>query len=311
MDDNGNWCHMIERFSGPNNRDRLVDEICRQALVQGDRELAGLIADELELTELDAGTEFVSQGGVEDDLFFILSGRVSVAINGREIAVRSVGEHVGEMSLLDPSSPRIASLVTIDKTVLGKLSESAFRAVATQHPGVWRMVAMSLGHRLRQRTRFISIKNPRPVIFIGSSSESLAFAGTLKAELESGDCLVHLWTENIFSASSFAIVDLEEQIRTSDFAVLILTPDDTVTSRTVTTSAPRDNVVFELGLFMGAITHSRTFLLIPKDSDVKIPSDLLGLKPLTYDLSAAPDSYLSVASVIKEILRLVAKIGPK
>jgi hypothetical protein len=63
-----------------------------------------------------------------------------------------------------------------------------------------------------------------------------------------------------------------------DFAVLVLTDDDQITCRKVTQASPRDNVVFELGLFMGALGRRRAFPLVAQTADgaPKIPSDLLG-----------------------------------
>jgi hypothetical protein len=46
------------------------------------------------------------------------------------------------------------------------------------------------------------------------------------------------------------------------FAVLVLTPDDLVRGRKIGTFGPRDNVVFELGLFMGRLVGSVPFLYI-------------------------------------------------
>ena len=44
-----------------------------------------------------------------------------------------------------------------------------------------------------------------------------------------------------------------------DFAVLVITPDDVVSIRGDIRQAPRDNVMFELGLFMGRLGPARTF----------------------------------------------------
>ncbi len=76
--------------------------------------------------------------------------------------------------------------------------------------------------------------------------------------------------------------DLEQQISEADFAVLVGGPDDRVRSRGSERSVPRDNIVFELGLFMGALKRNRSFLLVPSGVDLKIPTDLLGLTPLKY-----------------------------
>lgn len=302
---------LIDRFLGPENEKLLLNEICRQVIIQGNEEVALEIVRNLELLEFDSGVEFARQGDSENDLYFVLSGRVAVVINGREMAIRGVGEHVGEMAMIDASALRIASLVTVERTVLGKISERWFTVIADRFPSLWRMIALHLGNRLRQRSQFVLQRNPRPVIFLGCSSEALSIATVVKSAIETGDCVVRLWTDNVFVASSFAIIDLEEQVRTSDFAILLLTPDDTVVSREVTEVAPRDNIIFELGLFMGAITHSRTFLLMPKGAKLKIPSDLLGLKPLLYDLNSPRESYNSLESVVDEILGVVLRLGTK
>jgi len=66
--------------------------------------------------------------------------------------------------------------------------------------------------------------------------------------------IVQLWTHDVFGPSRFPIEDLEAQLDRADFAVLVLRPDDRVESRGKEHDAPRDNVVFELGLFM-ALVH--------------------------------------------------------
>jgi predicted nucleotide-binding protein len=44
-----------------------------------------------------------------------------------------------------------------------------------------------------------------------------------------------------------------------DFAVIILTPDDVIISRGNQQKISRDNLIFELGLFMGFIGRNRAF----------------------------------------------------
>lgn len=46
-----------------------------------------------------------------------------------------------------------------------------------------------------------------------------------------------------------------------DFAILILTPDDTAVSGGRSKNVARDNVIFELGPFMGALGRDRTFVV--------------------------------------------------
>src|SRR4029079_7586707 len=62
-------------------------------------------------------------------------------------------------------------------------------------------------------------------------------------------------------------------------------------------ASPRDNVVFEAGLFGGALGIRRTFILHADDS--KLPSDLLGLTPVRDD----PDASSAEVRAINEKLR--------
>ena len=67
-----------------------------------------------------------------------------------------------------------------------------------------------------------------------------------------------------------------------DFAVLLLTPEDKVFVRETVNLQPRDNLMFELGLFMGRLGPSRTFMVCPSDAKMKLPSDLAGVTYLTF-----------------------------
>jgi hypothetical protein len=67
-----------------------------------------------------------------------------------------------------------------------------------------------------------------------------------------------------------------------DFAALILTPDDIITSRGDTSDSPRDNVLLELGLFIGRLGRQRTFIVCNRDKNLKLPSDLAGVTMAEY-----------------------------
>jgi CRP/FNR family transcriptional regulator, cyclic AMP receptor protein len=301
---------VIERFQGESNYNRLIEAIKRQVIVRDDEALASRICAELELLEFDAGAQVITQGNPDDDLYFVFSGRVSVMVNGRELAVRSVGEHVGEMALIDPSAYRSASVVALEKTVVGKISEPVFSRIAESFPRLWRLLALYLGDRLRQRNEDVLLRNPRPVIFIGSATESLSVAREIQSGLRHDDYVVRLWTDGVFGASSFPIDILQQQVRSSDFGVMVLGPEDKTISRGVELSAPRDNTIFELGLLMGALERHRTFLVSPRGIDIRIPSDLLGLTPLQYRVDAS-DLPSSIAPVCNDLRTIVNRLGPK
>ncbi|HJQ24679.1 MAG TPA: TIR domain-containing protein [Blastocatellia bacterium] len=296
---------MIERFQGEQNQRKLIDTLKRQRVVGDDETLAVELCKRIKLIEINRGSIFISQDNCDDDLFLILSGRVSVQVHGREVAAPKAGDNVGEMAVIDPSARRSASVIALEPTVLGKISESAFSELAERFPRLWRQLAVQLGERVRERNNLIVQKNPRPVIFIGSSKESLNIVRAMESAFQHDDFLVRPWTSSgVFGASHFAIEDLERQVQTSDFAVLVLGPDDKVLSRDQVSDAPRDNVIFELGLFMGALTRQRTFIVLPRGIDIKVPSDLLGLKPLDYKLGS-PDTLPERISPVCNALRLI------
>lgn len=116
----------------------------------------------------------------------------------------------------------------------------------------------------------------RASVFIGSSSEGLEIAQALQACLDQfADS--ELWTQGTFLVGRGFLESLCDALPKHNFAVLVLTPDDLVTRREETNLGPRDNVLFELGLFMGALGRERTFMVSCADDQVQVPSDLAGI----------------------------------
>lgn len=214
------------------------------------------------------------------------------------------------MALLSAGALRSASVLARDTVVTARVTEADFTSVAAEHAEAWRRIAAELGDRLRQRTRFIRQRNATPILFVGSSRESLPIVEALVAGWKSSPFVVHPWTGGVFTPSQFPIDDLASQLAACDFAALVLGPDDLVLSRGTTSNAPRDNVLFELGLFMGAIERSRTLFIIPADDDVKIPTDILGLNPLKLVLRTGSLAD-NVAPVCGEITTLIQRMGPR
>lgn len=281
---------MIERFTGPEGERCLITTLLDQKLVCHDAKLAGAMAKEGQLIELEGNTansQFIRENGAETDLYLILAGHVSVRVKGREIATRMAGTHVGDMALIDPSAPRSASVAAREKTVLLKIEKPSFSMLANRYPVLWRRLALELASRLRQRSLLIHEPNPQPIVFIGSSTENLDVANATRANLKSPVVTIRLWKDRgVFRPSLTTIEGLAAAADGSDFAVLVLGAEDFTTSRGATKLAPRDNIVLELGWFMGAIGRERTYVIKPKNADLKLPTDLLGVTMLGYDASA-------------------------
>ncbi|MBC8470878.1 MAG: nucleotide-binding protein [Planctomycetes bacterium] len=124
-------------------------------------------------------------------------------------------------------------------------------------------------------------------VFIASSTEGLPVAKALRDELSKENIEVKVWSDpGIFELSTTTIECLEDQSSRFDFAVVVLTPDDVFMFRSEEVSAPRDNLILELGMFIGRIGRRRTFIAKPKGASLKLPTDLAGVTVAEYGVSS-------------------------
>ena len=302
---------MLQRFTGVEGPNLVVEALEMQPVVAGESNLAAILSDAVVLEAWASGEAIMEEGSAGNDIYFILAGAASVIVHGREVAVREAGEEVGEMALLHPGQTRSATVVAKGEAVTASLSASAFRELADSRPVLWRNVARVLADRLRQRNLLVSSRNAVPVLFIGCSSEALPIAKAIESRMSEDGITVRLWTTGVFRASNFTLESLETALSHSDFAALVLSPDDEVTSRDETLAAPRDNVVFELGLFMGALGHARTFLIRPGKAEIKMPTDLAGLTALPYFLEPGENGFPDVSWICEEIFSIIQAAGTR
>lgn len=123
----------------------------------------------------------------------------------------------------------------------------------------------------------------KPRVFVGSSIEGLEVARALQSELQY-DYLVEVWNQNtVFGLGTAKIEALERGAKTYQYAVFVFTADDQIARRDESRPVPRDNVVFEAGLFIGSLSRFRAFIVCPRGVDLQLPSDFAGLTLATYD----------------------------
>lgn len=298
---------ILKRFT---NKRLLAEALQRQLLIGGREELSRLFVENGDLLKFDKGQALISFGAPDNDIFFILAGSVDVLINSRVVAVREPGEHVGEMALIDPTASRSADVVANQVTVAYKVSEEAFSQIAKSSPTLWRAIGTELAHRLRQRDTTVVKRNIEPHLFVGSSKEMLDVSRNVQSFFRRERVRCKVWTDGIFSPSSFTLESLSDELTRADFALIVLGPDDVIFSRGVESLSPRDNTLFELGLFMGALSRSRTFILKPRDQVIKIPTDLLGLTLLEYDHDIS-NLEAEVAPACFDLLKRIRALGAK
>ncbi|XYH97424.1 TIR domain-containing protein [Sorangium sp. So ce1128] len=146
----------------------------------------------------------------------------------------------------------------------------------------------------------------RPRIFIGSSVEGLRVAEHIQLGLDyDADCTV--WSQGVFGLSGGTLESLCGAIRDFEFAVLVLTPDDLVQKRSQAMNSPRDNVLFELGLFMGALGRERTFIVYCRDEPIGLPTDLAGVTAATFARRADGNLQAALGSVCTQIRNAVGR----
>lgn len=116
-------------------------------------------------------------------------------------------------------------------------------------------------------------------IFIGSSTEGLDIAQKVK-EFFSPDFECSLWTDDIFKYNENYLETLLKEANLFDYGILVFTKDDFTKSRDTKFDSPRDNVVFEFGLFLGRLGRDNAFILW--EDNVKLPSDLFGITHATF-----------------------------
>ncbi|MBK0379334.1 STING domain-containing protein [Mucilaginibacter segetis] len=137
----------------------------------------------------------------------------------------------------------------------------------------------------------------KPNIFIGSSKEGLSVAQLVEAEL-TDMAEITLWTV-AFENGKSNFDNLISQIAFYDYAIMIATGDDVITSRKKRSKGARDNVLFEFGLFAGGLGRSRVFYMI--EANTKLPSDLLGLTLPFIE----PKNEASVKAVVADIRKQI------
>jgi len=141
----------------------------------------------------------------------------------------------------------------------------------------------------------------QPRIFLGSSGQQEKLVQALTRGLRDV-AAVEPWT-TVFRPGAWTLYRLIELTREVDFAAFVFGQDDWTTQGVSPNPAsgqasPRDNVVFEAGLFGGALGIRRTFIL--HANGAKLPTDLVGLTSIRYDPDTTP-------VIVREINRKLRK----
>jgi hypothetical protein len=145
----------------------------------------------------------------------------------------------------------------------------------------------------------------KPRIFLGSSGKQAKLLEALTRGLEDV-ARVDPWTTS-FNPGTTTIERLMELTREVDFAAFVFAQDDWTAADTTGApsdgsgqASPRDNVVFEAGLFGGFLGMRRTFILHAHGS--KLPTDFLGLTSIRYGDGDAPAEVRAICQKLRQAI---------
>lgn len=147
----------------------------------------------------------------------------------------------------------------------------------------------------------------KPSLFIASSVESIEIAKSVQENLEYS-VFTTIWSQAFFELSKTSLDSLIEKLDEFDFSIFIFSPDDVSIIREVEHSVIRDNVIFELGLFIGRLGKERCFIIHPRNVDIHIPTDLLAITPATYDKDH-PNLTAALGSACTQVEKIIKKLG--
>jgi CAP12/Pycsar effector protein, TIR domain len=149
------------------------------------------------------------------------------------------------------------------------------------------------------------VKKPR--IFLGSSGKQAELVEAIARGLvDIADVEPWMTTFNPGRSTLDRLVELSQEV---DFAVFLFAQDDWTTTDASQSrqASPRDNVVFEAGLFGGALGIRRTFIL--HANDAKLPTDLLGLTSVRYEAANAPEEVHAINEKIRRAIETEGRRG--
>lgn len=89
----------------------------------------------------------------------------------------------------------------------------------------------------------------------------------------------------------------------------MLTADDLLLSRGVEVPAVRDNVLFELGLFVGGLGRDRTFMVYDRTNQSHLPTDLAGITATTYAPHGSGNLQAALGAACTKIQNVVERSG--
>lgn len=139
-------------------------------------------------------------------------------------------------------------------------------------------------------------------VFISTSIEGLHIAEAIQIGLESvATCTIR--TQGVLKQSDKPIENVVNIAADFDYAIIVITPADFQGKNPTEKRGPKDNIIFELGLFTGTLGRARTFMVLCKDDPIHLPSDLIGVTIAMYSKRSADNLLAALEPVCTQVKR--------
>ncbi|WP_421794649.1 nucleotide-binding protein [Haliscomenobacter sp.] len=133
----------------------------------------------------------------------------------------------------------------------------------------------------------------KPRIFIGSSSHGKNIAAAIHNNLRDFGEITE-WSQGVFKLTASYLDSLEQALSKFDYAIFVYTPDDVASIKNSEYIIPRDNVIFETGLFIGKLGSKKVFFVSPKSiENFHLLSDLSGIHHGQYDSNRTDHNWVA------------------
>lgn len=299
---------MLARFTGDEGRRNLLYTLSEQKLVRGDKVLAEALASSVTLLEAQTGAAVIHQGGVDNDVYFIVTGSFDVFVNGKRVARRHAGEHVGEMAAVQPTQIRSATVVAAEPSVVARVSAARLEDLAEQFPQIHRYVAQELARRLYQRNDHIGSARDRTKVLVLASPQAAAAAQVVQETLACEGFTVRQWQDGLTRSGGLSVQRLQELAAGVDFAVVI-SGDDNAAASPDAWPATRDALLLETGVLLGVLGSDRTVLLEARGGNADV-EDLPGVVNVAWQPDSSDELEAVLAPACTRLRRYFERQGP-
>jgi DNA-binding CsgD family transcriptional regulator len=155
------------------------------------------VASECLFKNLEDGEVLFEDGEEGNSMFVILSGGLTVIKHQTEIALRGMGEYLGEMALIE-SKPRSAKVVSSGVTQLLEITHDLFHSKLASYPDTLMAILKTLSSRARENLKMFD-----------------------KAETENDDLISHKEDDKLEKQIHFLMQEAGLTQREADVARLI------------------------------------------------------------------------------------------